>query len=235
VARRYAWGKAHGRVHAPDRLLVLNRVRELRHFLSYRYGQTLPDDDAGRDDLEILLSFVMQLNPGRGVVAMIREARAWAPWLSSSEASDFAERIAARRPIKLKADTIAQRLGCTYAERTLLKLTTIGCCDLTRRQRDEAVRKARNTSEGQRRRRKGVMPRDEYEAKARALRAEARASGISYDAMRKRLQRAAKAPVSQVRRNRISDIQRWPQTWDKEVKGPVRSQSQHLPLLLLML
>jgi hypothetical protein len=94
VARRYAWDEDQGRLHAPDRLLVLNRVRELRRFLSHRYGETLPDDDAGRDDLELLLSFVMQLNPGHGLPAMIREAGAWAPWLSREQARALADRIA---------------------------------------------------------------------------------------------------------------------------------------------
>ena len=82
VALRYAWGETHGRVCAPHRLVIVNRVRELRLFLSHRYGDTLPDDDAGRDDLELLLNYVVQLNPGYGVPAMIAEARAWAPWLS---------------------------------------------------------------------------------------------------------------------------------------------------------
>jgi hypothetical protein len=98
VARRYAWGETHGRVHAPHRLVVVNRARELSRFLSYRYGDTLPDDDAGRDDLELLLSYVMQLNPGNGVSAMVREARAWAPWLRREDARALAERIAEGDP-----------------------------------------------------------------------------------------------------------------------------------------
>jgi hypothetical protein len=113
VALRYAWGETHGRVYAPHRLVIVNRVRELRLFLSHRYGDTLPDDDAGRDDLELLLNYVA---PGYGVPAMIAEARAWAPWLSCKDARTLAKRIAGRR--KLKADTIARRIGCTYAERT---------------------------------------------------------------------------------------------------------------------
>jgi hypothetical protein len=118
VALRYAWGETHGREYAPHRLVIVNRVRELRLFLSHRYGDTLPDDDAGRDDLELLLNYVVQLNPGYGVPAMIAEARASAPWLSCEDARTLAKRIAGRRPIKLKADTIARRIGCTYAERT---------------------------------------------------------------------------------------------------------------------
>jgi hypothetical protein len=80
----------------------------------------------------------MQVNPGYGVPAMVAEARVWAPWLDRDHAREIAEKIAAKRPLKLKADTIAQRLGCTYAERTLLGFSTIGACDLSRADRDKA-------------------------------------------------------------------------------------------------
>jgi hypothetical protein len=102
-----------------------------------------------------------------------------------------------------------------------LNLRSIGCCDLSRTERDKAARQRRTDAERKRRREKGVRPRDEYESKARATRAEADALGISYEALRKRRQRAAKAPVSQVRGNRISDIQRLPHTWEKDVKNPL--------------
>src|ERR1051326_3618070 len=32
------------------------RLREIERFLSWRYGPILPDDDAGRDDLRLLLA-----------------------------------------------------------------------------------------------------------------------------------------------------------------------------------
>src|SRR6185312_397603 len=43
VALRYAWHETHGRVYAPHRLVVVNRARELRLFLSYRHGDVLPE------------------------------------------------------------------------------------------------------------------------------------------------------------------------------------------------
>jgi hypothetical protein len=172
----------------------------------------------------------VQLKPGYGVPAMIAEARAWAPWLSCEDARALAKRIAGGRPIKLKADTIARRIGCTYAERTALNLGSIGCCDLPRAQRDKPARQRRTDAERRRRREKGVRPRDEYESKARAMRAEAEGRGISYEAWRKRLQRAAKAPVSQVGGNRMSDIERSPLILDKD-----DLHRQHLAHLLLMM
>jgi len=65
--------------------------------------------------------------------------------------------------------------------------------------------------------------------------ASADALGVSYEALRKRMQRSAKAPVSQVCGGRISDIQRLPHTWDKDVKSPPDLHRQHLPHLLLIM
>jgi hypothetical protein len=159
IALRYERRAKNRTPTTPDRLTIVTRARELRRFLEHRYGEALPDDDAGRDDLALLLGYVMQLNPGRGVPAMIAEARTWAPWLAYYEARDLAERIAASRPTKLKADTIAERIGCTYVERTMLGLTTIGACDLTRAERNKATRKRRTDAERERCRKAGVKPR----------------------------------------------------------------------------
>jgi hypothetical protein len=199
-------------------IMAINRVREIRRWLDFRYGEILPEDDAGRDDLLVLINYVVQVNRGDPIGAAVTEARGWAPWLDSIEAQCLAEE-ALRRPIKFKADTLATRLGVTHELRTLLGFKTIGACDLTRSQRDQAARQRRTDAERDRRRKKGVKPRDEYESKARALRAEAATLGVSYEALRKRMQRSAKARVSQVSGESIRDIQRLPHTWDMPVQS----------------
>ena len=98
----------------------------------------------------------MQANPGNAVPAMMAEAQAWAPWMTHRERQRLAEWIASRPPIKFKADTLAERIGCTYAERILLGIRTIGACDLTRAQRNKATRKRRTEAERERRHRAGV-------------------------------------------------------------------------------
>ena len=118
--------------------------------------------------------------------------------MTDDDARAFAGRVASKRPIKLKADSIAERIGCTMAVRTLLGLTTIGACDMTRAERDKATRKRRTAAERERQHGKGVIPREQYRAKAEALRAEAAALGITYETLRKRKLRAAKAALSQV-------------------------------------
>jgi hypothetical protein len=197
VALRYDRQARDRTPTAPDRLTVLNRARELRGFFAHRYGEVLPDDDAGREDLALLLGYVMQLNPGRGVPAMIAEARAWAPWLGYDEAQEFAWRIAAERPIKLKADSIAAWLGCTYAERTMLGFTTIGACDLTRVERKKATRKRRTETERERCRKVGVRPRAEYLANSLSRTRPWEAEGISRSTWERRRRNAVtQVPVT---------------------------------------
>ncbi len=111
-------------------------------------------------------------------------------------------RVASKRRIKLKADSLAERIGCTMAVRTLLGLTTIGACDLTRAERNEATRSVRTDAERERERRKGVHPREQYRAKAEALRVEAAALGIAYETLRKRKRRALSQVA--VTRKRVS-------------------------------
>jgi hypothetical protein len=163
VDGRYAWARREARKQTPsDRLMVINRVREVRAVLATRYGDTLPDDDAGREGLVLLLSYVAQLNPGNAIPAIAAEARLLAPWMPYAERRAFAESIVASPPRKLKADTIAEKLDVTYAERTLLGLTTIGCYDLTRAERNKLTRCRKTDNERERRRRSGVKSRGEY-------------------------------------------------------------------------
>ena len=196
VARNGGWAKrfpseaaldynaeARDRKHAsPDRLMVIQRAREVRAVLTAHYGDTLPDDDAGRDGLTVMLKYVMQANPCRAVSAMLAEARAWAPWMAYEERRKLVERVASTKPLKLKADALAKKLAVTYVERTLLGLTTIGCCDLTRAERNKLTRRRKTGSERERRRQAGVKSRSEYLA-SQANSAESRepwkAKGVS--------------------------------------------------------
>jgi hypothetical protein len=90
--------------------MAINRVREIRVWLQFRYGDVLPDDDGARDDLELLINYVVQVNRSDPVGAAVREARAWAPWFGQGDGRHLAER-ALQKPIKFKADTIARPFG----------------------------------------------------------------------------------------------------------------------------
>jgi hypothetical protein len=163
VEGRYAWARRQARKQTPpDRLMVINRAREVRAVLEARYGETLPDDDAARAGLALLLSYVAQLNPGNAGPTVAAEARLLAPWMPHAERRAFVDGVIGEPPHKLKADAIAERLGVTNELRTRLGLTTIGCCDLTRAERNRLTRRRKTDAERERRHRRDVKPRPDY-------------------------------------------------------------------------
>jgi hypothetical protein len=102
------------------------------------------------------------------------------------------------QPIKLKADTLAKRLGVTNAERTALRFSTIGAADLTRADRAKAKRKRKTDAERDRRRRKGAVPRAQYLANALSRTRPWETEGIS----RSTWERRRRGAVTQVRGDR---------------------------------
>jgi hypothetical protein len=67
------------------RRLLLGNIRCL---LRHRYGATLPDDDAGREDLfEMLLQVSLrQKSPAK---VMRNTIEVWAPWMDAAEAFEL--------------------------------------------------------------------------------------------------------------------------------------------------
>lgn len=62
----------------------------------------------------------------------------------------------------MKADEIASLLNVTWIERTELKLTTIGCIDVPKAERDQRRKERHRLAQKNRRRRQGARPRDQY-------------------------------------------------------------------------
>ncbi|MHC1947293.1 hypothetical protein IF803_23210 [Bradyrhizobium sp. UFLA06-06] len=150
IKRRYAW-QAEQRREKPDqaRLITLIRLRELERIFQSRYGRFLPDDDAGMDDLTVAAHHVAFLR-GDVVTHILAWARSWAPWLPQDKAKQLAERVAAE-PRKFTADALAWRLRLSMAERTALKVTTIGAFDLSKAEREEERKRKRREAERARR------------------------------------------------------------------------------------
>jgi len=147
VAHHYAWRARQARKRgqrAPAdrvRLISLIRVRELERLSVSRWGRFLPDDDAGRDDFLIVAHHIAHL--GGEVEAHITAwASRWCPWMTAEEAAAAAAQATAK-PIKWRADTLGWRLGLTDAERSALKITTIGAIGVGKTER-LARRKEKN-------------------------------------------------------------------------------------------
>lgn len=143
--------------------LVALRLHDLAKIFRHRYGITLPDDDAGREDLEIAVNHLANLaRPRRHIANWID---LWAPWLTAAEQKEIVG-AALANPQHYKADGLAWRLRLKAEERRMLGVTTIGAID-----ENKAARlKRRKMLDKQRkeniRRAKGAKPRKQYEAQS---------------------------------------------------------------------
>jgi hypothetical protein len=106
------------------------RLGNLRKLFRDRYGPTLPDDDAGREDLiELLLPISVGPN---ATTKMPNAIEVWAPWMQQKEAEAIIDQINLM-PIwqrKPTAGVLGERLRVTNGERERLKLWTIAPCDM---------------------------------------------------------------------------------------------------------
>lgn len=128
IRRLYAWDVARreGREGKTDKahLIALIRLREIERLLQRRHGcALLPDDDDGRDSLELVAHHIAHLH-GEVEAHIVAWAANWCPWLPQDEAEAVAQRVAAQ-PLKFKAATLAWRLRLTEIERAELSITTI--------------------------------------------------------------------------------------------------------------
>jgi hypothetical protein len=137
------------------------RVAELRRLFVGRYGQMLPDDDAGRDDAWIMAHHLAHLtNPERRIASWIELQ---APWMASAEAEALIAKVMAK-PLRWRADRLAARLNLHEAERRRLRITTIGAVDVDRAERVKRRRERDRTVKAATRRTQGAKPRTNYEA-----------------------------------------------------------------------
>lgn len=109
--------------------LAALRLGDLAKLFRARYGITLPNDDAGRDDLFVALSHIATLAKSRDRMANYIEI--WAPWLTVAEARQQINK-ALTEPEKWSADQLAWRMGLHAADRAQLGITTIGATDLNK-------------------------------------------------------------------------------------------------------
>jgi hypothetical protein len=163
------------------------RVGELQRLFLARYGLTLPDDDAGREDARIMAHHLARLPNAERRIPNWLELHA--PWMTPIEIRSLtAEAIAKRH--KWKADRLAGRLNLYEAERSRLGITTIGAVDADRAKRLARRRQRARERDQQRRRDQGAKTRAEYEAQSLSRTKPWEALGISrrtYERRRRKL------------------------------------------------
>jgi hypothetical protein len=145
-----------------DEIIRLLRLGDVRKLLRSRYGHTLPDDDAGREDLcELLLP--ISLGP-QAALKMTKAIELWAPWLGSDEAKQLIDHIN-RTPISLRKPTsrqLGKRQQITNQQRERWKLWTIAPYDMTDEQLKEQRKAKKRARDRERRRKAGRKPRKVY-------------------------------------------------------------------------
>lgn len=153
--KRHYKRKARARTRSAPQIATL-RLNDLARLFRARYGITLPDDDAGRDDLFVALSHLSMLSRSRE--RMGRYVEIWAPWLTVAEARQVIDH-ALTNPQRWKADQLAWRMRLTHADRTTLGITTIGAVDMNKAGRIKLrKRKARDRERARRQRKAACAP-----------------------------------------------------------------------------
>lgn len=160
IKRRYA----RKRRPTPRQIIPL-RLRDFATLFRSRYGLTLPDDDAGRDDLMPVCHHLAKLpDAGHRIALWLGQ---WAPWLTLGEQRTIiGEAVATCRA--WSADQLAWRYRITMEQRTILGLTTIGAIDCNKTARAKLRRMRARKRQVEQRRANGLKTRAEYLASIKA-------------------------------------------------------------------
>jgi hypothetical protein len=125
------------------------RIAEFSRFLTHKYGETLPNDDAGRDDAFVMANLLARTRGGDRSIPRWLALRA--PWMTIAEITDITA-TAMRLQLKWTADKLARRIGLDFATRTRLRIKTIGSTDVDKEQR-RAIRLQKDRDRKRERRR----------------------------------------------------------------------------------
>jgi hypothetical protein len=147
-----------------NRAIGKQRIGDLNKLFAHRYGSRredymFPDDDAGLEDLKILLHHYALNNP----LAMERIIKLRAPWVA--DASNLLAQIDAF-PMKWRAETLGRHLNLTGVEWKALRLRTIAPVDMTKEERVAHSQALAAQRKKAKRRMSGAQPRAEYESKS---------------------------------------------------------------------
>jgi hypothetical protein len=154
IAVRYGHGRKKPSITAL-------REAELNREFTDRYrAHVLPDDDAARDDIELMLHHLARRagDPAHRIAKWIDQR---APWFTGVDRATMVERVLAT-PLKFKADTVAKRIGLTAERRARLNIRTIGAIDQTAAEREAASKARKREAKRKSRRAGGMKPRAEY-------------------------------------------------------------------------
>lgn len=175
--------KRRKRTLSPEQIQQLRgrlRIGELNKLFGFRYGNgrpheyVLPDDDAGREDLEILIQHYGHTNPYK----MPQIIKLRAPWMEIDKAGSLIERVNAF-PRQWRAETLGRLQNLTKTEWQQLDLRTIAPVDMTKEERQQERKLRARLRKQHRRRQQGRKSRSEYLANSKARNKPWEAAGMS--------------------------------------------------------
>jgi hypothetical protein len=137
------------------------RLGHVSKLLLDRYGVELPDDDAGTEDLRILLHVKANANrPEQREKVLLNTIALWAPWMPDDKARQTAAEIALK-PLKVTSDWLGRELNVDCATRDRLGIWQIGAIDLDMEARKER-RKERRRQQDRERKKRSRRSRADY-------------------------------------------------------------------------
>jgi hypothetical protein len=143
-------------------------IRRLRYgallrLFRHRWGNELLDDDAGRDDLWLLVTNV-SLAAAEPEKKMRHVIEMWAPWMPAEERNAYVKHVWGLDIYErtLTARELGKRLGLTNAEREALKLWQFLPIDKTDVELAEQAKVRERDRRARRRRERGVRTREAY-------------------------------------------------------------------------
>jgi hypothetical protein len=144
----------------------LLRLREIEKLITHRHGGQLPDP-GDTDDRETCFDYVRAAALALAAQDMAAWCRRWAPWVSAADVVPI-EAVARSRRRMMRADGVAGLLHVTMAERTALKLRTIGAADMPKAARKKLAKQQKRERDRKRdekkRRAAGAVDRASYVA-----------------------------------------------------------------------
>jgi len=152
-----------------DYFVARLRIKELRRIFHFRWGHTLPDDDSGLHDAEIILAHIAQA--GGDVETKIDNfLDIWCPWMPPSLRAD-AKLAAMTTRRRWTADGLAAEMNLTLQERSDLKIKTIGAVDCNEQARISRRQEKHRKRQQERRRKLRLQPKRQAKVPVRRLQA----------------------------------------------------------------